>query len=63
MSVKDKARGGCAMTQKQVAEEMTRRGYPMSKSRVDQIEKKALLKLRKHPDIAELFRRLKEDTL
>lgn len=36
-----------ALTQRETAEVMTRRGYPMSQQRVDRIERKALRKLSK----------------
>lgn len=45
-----------AMTQQEVADEMTRRGHPMSKQRVQALERQALQKLRENPEADALFR-------
>ena len=42
------------LTQSQVAALMTERGYPMSRSRVDQIEQKALAKIALDPLIRKM---------
>lgn len=52
-----------AMTQTEVAEEMTRRGDPMTRTRVQQIETRALQKLRNCPEIEALFKRVLEGTI
>lgn len=45
-------------TQSEVAEIMTERGYPMNRSMVYALEKRALRKMAKHPILAALARDL-----
>lgn len=42
-------------THSEISAIMTQRGYPMSRTRVHQIEKKALLKLRSDPILRRVF--------
>lgn len=43
------------LTQVETAAEMTRRGYPMCKQRVGQIEKRSLEKMARDPELAKFI--------
>ena len=49
-----------AMTMKDIAKVMTERGYPMSRDSVNDTIRRALRKLRKHPEMRGLMGELTE---